>query len=63
MIIMVVGTQDGGEFELVCIEVSPHRCGLTRINHHGMSPVVQRLDVVVLERGNGNNVEHGIIFE
>ena len=56
---VAVGAQDGIQPQAVRIEECQHRRGLAGIDHGGMLAVVDRPDVVVLQGGDGGDVEHG----
>ena len=56
---VVVGGEDRGELELLAREIVEHRLRLAGIDHRGMARVAQRPDIVVLERFDWNDLEHG----
>ena len=57
MIGVMVGEQDGGEFELVLCEIGLNHFAIAWINHGGSVANPQQPDIVILERGQGNDFE------
>ena len=56
---VAVGAQNGIQLQAVRIQESQHWSGFAGINHGSMLAVVYDPDVVVLQCGNGGDVEHG----
>ena len=59
VIIMVMGIEDGGEFQVLLAQVVQHRRGIARIDHNGMMMVANDPDVIISECANGNDMRHG----
>src|SRR3569623_1492077 len=58
MVAMMMGDQNGGQSEGAGIEVGDQRNGSARVDSDGMMVVVPDPDVIVLERGQGNESQH-----
>ena len=63
MVSVFVRDQDGGQMQAFAVEKSLDLLGLSRIDHNGKPAFAQQPDVVILERRNRNNFEHGGILE
>ena len=63
MVVMMVGDQDGLELQMQRLEPGDYRRGVARIDHGSSSVTDQQPDVVVLERGNGQDFEHAGTIE
>ena len=61
MVEMVVGVEDMGEPEPAPLQRLDHRCGLGRVHHGGCAGrgVMGEIDIVVGERGDDLDLEHG----
>ena len=55
---VAMGAQDGVQMQAVCIQEGQHRRSIARIDHGGMPVVVDGPDVIVLQGGDGGDVDH-----
>jgi hypothetical protein len=59
VIIMVMGIEDGGEFQVLLVQVVQHRRGIARVDHNGMMRIANDPDVIISECANGNDMRYG----
>jgi len=58
VVVMTVSAQDGVEAQTAALQEIEHRGGFARIDDGDMGVIVDRPDVIVLQGGDGGDVQH-----